>query len=272
MGNEQTKEIEKNDLEIVEGELLEGAAGGEIEPVAEEITKVSARPKPKIKNQRSNLQYLFLPFIFLTVSLLGGMRLNAADGAFLFIKPPLIALIFAAILLVLFFRAQLLKLDGWFSEDFTTLKNAANGAVLITLFFASTQIFNSLIPEQSLPFWVIAFCFFWTLWNNLFADFDTKKLLKSLGAMFGFAFIVKYLILASLTAPESESWLQGILQNPTKEAFTWALDLPRFAAGTGYIQFFAIVFYLIGLFLLPPVSTESRDQNSSARISSDKTS
>jgi hypothetical protein len=125
---------------------------------------------------------------------------------------------------------------------------------LVTLFFASTQIFNSLLPEQGLPFWVFAFCFFWTLWNNLFADFDVKKLLKSLGAVFGLAFVFKYLILASLTAPANASWLQGIIENPTKEAFTWALNLPRFAAATGYIQFFAVIFYLIGLFLLPPVS------------------
>jgi hypothetical protein len=261
MENELTNEIEKNDLEIVEGELLEISTGREIETTDEEITKVSPRPKnqkPNTQNQKTNLQYLFLPFIFLTAALLGGMRLHAADSAFLFVKPPLVALIFAAILLVLFFRAQLLQLDGWFSEDFTTLKNAANGAVLITLFFASTQIFNSLLPEQGLPFWVIAFCFFWTLWNNLFADFDTRKLLKSLGAMFSLAFVIKYLILTSLTAPVNESWLQGILQNPTKEAFTWALDLPRFAAGTGYIQFFALVFYLVGLFLLPPVSTQEK--------------
>lgn len=263
----QAEEIEKverveNDFQIVEGELLEVSTGEEIEQANEEITKVSAKTKsrkPKAKNQKSHLQYLFLPLIFLTVALLGGMRLGASDSAFLFLKPPLVCLIFAVILLALFFRAGLVKLDGWFSEDFPTLKNVANGAVLVTLFFASAQIFNSLLPERGLPFWIIAFCFFWTLWNNLFADFDTRKLLKSLGAMFGLAFLVKYLILTSLTAPTSESWLQGIFQNPTKEAFTWALDLPRFAAGTGYIQFFAVIFYLIGLFLLPPVSTGNRD-------------
>lgn len=259
---ERLEEIEKNDFQIVEGELLEVATGEEIELPDDEITRVSKKTKsqkPKAKNQKSHLQYLFLPLIFLTVSLLGGLRLNQSDSAFVFLKPPLVCLIFAVILLVLFFRAGLIKLDGWFSEEFSTLKNVANGVVLVTLFFASTQIFNSLIPERGLPFWIIAFCFFWTLWNNLFADFDTRKLLKSLGAMFALAFLVKYLILASLTAPASESWLQGILQNPTKETFTWLLDLPRFAAGTGYIQFFAVVFYLIGLFLLPPVSTDNED-------------
>ena len=263
----QTEELEKDEMETIDGEILEIPSAHEIEFADdEEITQVSARKeiekpkakalKPKPKNQKSVLQYIFLPLIFLTVALLGGLRLGAIDNAFLFIRPPLVALIFAAILLVLFFRAHLIRLEGWFSEDFSTLKNAANGASLITLFFASVQIFNSLIPEQGLPFWILAFCFFWTLWNNLFAEFDTKKLIRSLGAMFGLAFVVKYLILANLTAPTSESFWQGIFANPTKEAFTWLLDLPRFAAGTGYIQFFTLVFYLIGLFLLPPESAK----------------
>ena len=263
----QTEELENNDLEIIDGELLEIPAAHEIESADEEVTKISVRRRKRIaktekpKNQKSVLQYIFLPLIFLTVALLGGLRLGAIDNAFLFIRPPLVALIFAAILLALFFRAKLVQLEGWFSEDFTTLKNASNGAVLITLFFASVQIFNSLLPEQGLPFWILAFCFFWTLWNNLFADFDTKKLIRSLGAMFGLAFVVKYLILINLTAPTSESFWQGIFQNPTKEAFTWLLDLPRFAAGTGYIQFFAVIFYLIGLFLLPPASSKDLNRN-----------
>jgi hypothetical protein len=260
----QTKEIEKNDFQIVEGELLEVSSGAEIEEFSgEEITKVSTKLKTEDQrsttdNQKSYLQYIFLPLIFLTVALLGGLRLDAVGSTFVFSKPPLVCLIFAVILLLLFSRAGLLRLDGWFSEKFSTLKNIANGAILTTLFFASAQIFNSLLPEQGLPFWVFAFCFFWTLWNNLFADFDVKKLLKSLSALFGLAFVVKYLLLTSLTAPASQSWLQGIIENPTKEAFTWALDLPRFAPGTGYIQFFAVIFYLIGLFLLP--STSAREE------------
>ena len=70
-------------------------------------------------------------------------------------------------------------------------------------------------------------------------------------ALFGLAFVVKYLVLANLTAPTSGSWLQRIYENPGKEAFTWMLDLPRYSAGTGYIQFFTIALYLIGLFLTP---------------------
>lgn len=246
------------EISVIEGELIEAGSGEEIEQFPDEETKISTRAKtqkPKVKDQKSKTRnqilYIFLPLIFLTVTLLGGWRFRAADNAFLFLKPALICLIFAAFLLVLFFRARLLQVDGWFSEDFSSLKNIAHGGVLLTLFTASTQIFNSLIPEQGLPFWIVAFCFFWTLTTNLFAEFETKKLLKSLGALFGIAFITKYLILAYLTAPVSESFWRGILENPTQEFFTWLFDLPRFATATGYFQFFAVIFYLVGLFLLP---------------------
>ena len=268
-------------LPVIEGELVETPpivvhttedetiVPGKSKPVKpdEDDTVIAARrrigpkleieiqnPKSKIQNQKL---YLLLPFIFLTVALLGGLRLGVADNAFIFWRPALFCLISAAILMVLFFRARLLSVEGWFSEDFAALKNVANGAVLLTLFAATAQIFNALLPEQGLPFWVFAFCFFWSLWNNLFADFDVRRLLRSLGALFGLAFVVKYLILANLVAPESTGWA-AFFQNIPKEVLTYVLDLPRFSGGTGYIQFFTVAFYLLGLFLLPP-STKTGD-------------
>ncbi len=134
---------------------------------------------------------MLVPFIFLTVTLLGGLRLASPDNSFVFLKPALLCLIFALVLLVLFVRGGLIALDEWVNEQFPILTNIANSVVLVTLFAASAQIFNSVMPEQGLPFWVVAFCFLWTLWNNLFADFDNKKLLRSIVALFGFAFRCK---------------------------------------------------------------------------------
>lgn len=256
--NEKTND--QNDYQIVEGELLEVSTGEEIEDYKEVKTRISKNTLAREKGgQHENKQiqtanqtiYLLVPFIFLTVTLLGGMRLSSENNDFLFLKPSLICLVFAAITLVLFFRANLIQVRNWFSENDSFTKNAANALVLCTLFSASTQIFNALLPERGLPFWVVGFCFFWTLWNNLFAEFDTIKLLKSLGALFSLAFVAKYLILANLTAPSSENWFKGLWENPAQEAFTYLLDLPRFSAGTGYIQFFTLGLYLIGLFLIP---------------------
>lgn len=195
--------------------------------------------------------YLVLPAVFLTVTLLGGLRLGATDNAFIFLKPVLICLVFAAVTLVLFVRSGMIAVDGWFSSENSGLRNAANSAVLLTLFTALVQLFNSLLPEQGLPFWIVAFCFFWTLWNNLFAEFDPKRLLRSMAALFAMAFAVRWLFLANLTPETSGSWVERMLQNPTQEAFTWLLDIPRYSAGTGYIQFFTLVLFLLGLYLLP---------------------
>ncbi len=267
-------EREENDeLPVIDGELLEVSAEDEIElgvdeerAVQEKVqTKAAIRQlkgKDKIEqNSKAYLQYLFLPFIFLTVALLGGLRIGIDGGEFLFFRPALICLVFAVLLMLLFFRAKLIVFDSWFSYEFSALRNMANGAVFVSLFAASTQIFNSLIPEQGLPFWVVGFCFFWTLWNNLFAQFETQRLLKSLGGLFGFAFFAKYLVLSNLVSAEQGSWLSRIWQDPAKEAVTYFLDLPRFSSATGYIQFFALVFFLIGLFFIKPKMEDRSAQN-----------
>lgn len=246
------------DLPVVDGELLDDADGEEtVTKTESRNSKAQIEVKGKTtrggeQTQNSYAQYIFLPAIFLFVALLGGLRFDARDQSFLFIKPALVCLIYASSTLFLFFRARLLKLDGWFSPDFPATKTTANAGVLLTLFFATAQVFNSLLPERGLPFLIVAFCFFWTLWNNLFAEFDARRLIKSLAGTFALAFFVKYLVLANLAAAPSESLWQRISENPTKEAFTYLLDLPQFAAATGYVQFFALALYLLGLFLLQP--------------------
>lgn len=243
-------EIDKSDLanSLV---LPQSGRVNETDAVAETIEDAAVTDQVAARHPARQATYIYLPFIFLTVTLLGGLRFSGGDSSFIFIAPALICLVFALILLILFFRARLISIDGWFTEEFSTLKNLANGSVVLTLFAASAQIFNSLLPERGLPFWVVAFCFFWILWNNLFADFDTKKLLRSLGALFGLAFVAKYMLLANLTAPAERSWLRSLFENPAQEALTWLLDLPRFSPVTGYVQFFAVSLFFLGLFLMP---------------------
>ena len=200
---------------------------------------------------RAYLHYLVLPLTFLTVALLGGVRLSGDDSSLIFLMPPLVCLVFAAMLFVLFFRSGAIAAGGWFSDKLPMLTNISNAGILLTAFAAAAQIFNSVLPERGAMFWIVGFCFFWTLWNDLFAGLDAKRLLRSLAALFGLAFVVKYLILANLTAPAGQSWLQRLTENPAQEAFTWALDLPRFSPGTGYIQFLAAALFVTGLFLLP---------------------
>ena len=240
------------DFEI-DGEMVESFSEPELQTVVPgKDLSIDKRQPPSAQDRQRYIQlYLLVPMIFLTVTLLGGLRLASPGNDFVFLKPALLCLVLSVILVVLFIRGGLILVDGWVNEEFPILRNIGNSVVLLTVFAASTQLFNSVMPEQGLPFWIVAFCFVWTLWNNLFADFDNKKLLRSIIALFGFAFVAKYLVLANLTAPASESWLQGLLENPAQEAFTWILALPKYSAGTGYIQFFAVLLYFLGLFLLP---------------------
>jgi len=156
----------------------------------------------------------------------------------------------------LFFVAGLIKFDGWVSESFPITKNIINGITLLALYAACVQMFNSVIPESGVFFWLVCFCFFWTLWNNLFANFDTKKLLRSLAAMFGFAFFIKYLLLTYLAAPAEQGLIGAILNNPGQAAITWLFSLPQFSPATGYIQFFAIIIFIVALYFFPGTTEE----------------
>lgn len=195
--------------------------------------------------------YLWLPVIFLVVTLLGGLRFSGVDNVFIFNAPALTSLVFAALTLILYFRAGMIELGGWIDQRRTFLQNAAGAAILLTLYAATVQLYNSVVPETGLTFWVVGFCFLWTLWNNLFAELPAAKLLRSVLAMFALAFAVKYLLLASLTAAPDESWWRRLFENPGKEAFTWLLDLPKYGAATGYVQFATLCLYMIGLYLTP---------------------
>lgn len=253
-----------DDTPAIEGELVPEGAPEEVEEIlqGEDLPEpselrdaardVKALPSGEAAgNQRSWLLYVLLPAVFLTSALLGGLRIASETGEFIFHRPALICLVFATLMLVLFFRTGLISLGGWFSESLSTLQNAANAAVMTALFAASVQMFNSLIPEQGLAFWIVSFCFLWTLGVSYFSVADAARLVRSTAALFVAAFLTKYFLLANLTSDASGNWLQRLWNDPTREAVTYLLDLPRYSAATGYIQFFAAALFLLGLFLIP---------------------
>lgn len=252
---------EIGDLSAIDGELVEGEDEGYVDTASEsEIGRPALPPSPD-GNQRAWLHFVLLPTVFMTVALLGGLRIAAPEGEFVFVRPALICLVFAVILTVLFVRTGLISVQGWFSESIPTLGNIANGAVLLSLFAASVQMFNSLIPEQGLAFWVVSFCFLWTLGVSFFTVADPAKLVRSVVALFSLAFLTKYFILLNLTSTSSGTWLQRLWDDPTKEALTYLLDLPRYASATGYIQFFAAGLFLLGLFLVRPDTRSAIGEN-----------
>jgi hypothetical protein len=200
---------------------------------------------------------LLLPLVFLTVALLGGMRV-AADRSFVFLPPPLVTLVMAALLASLFVRGRLVRLDTWLGSRHGVLTNVSHALTLVALFFASAQAFNSVLPEQGLLHWMFAFFFLWTLWNDQFSPFDPFRLLRSLGVLFGTAFVLKHMILAGLAAPGG-SWTQRIATAIFQGLSLGTLDIPAVAPATGYISFFTLALYVIGLVLVAPTPDEPAD-------------
>lgn len=198
---------------------------------------------------RALLKFVVLPFLFLTVALLGGLRIGTANRTFIFIAPPLVTLLLAVLLMLLLVRGGLISFHQWVRSDLPPLTNVAHCWMFITLFFASAQAFNSVLPEQGLLHWLFSFCFLWTLWNNQFSSFDARRLLRSLAILFGTAFVLKQMLLASLYSPEG-GWLKGLGGALLQGVTLGMLDAPSFAPVTGYIAFFTLALYVAGLVLL----------------------
>ena len=197
----------------------------------------------------SLVNYLVSPLIFLTVALLGGLRVSDGSHAFVFMPPPLITLVLSVLLMLLFVRGGLIELRSLISVENQTLTNIAHVWLLITLFFASAQAFNSVLPEHGLLHWLFSFFFLWTLWNNQFSSFDARRLLRSLAVLFGTAFVLKYMLLASLYSQDG-GWLKRVAGALVSGVTLGTLDAPVFAPATGYISFFTIGLYIAGLVLM----------------------
>src|SRR2546426_1215273 len=197
----------------------------------------------------SLLRFILLPMLFLTVALLGGLRVSTEDHAFIFIAPPLVTLVLAVLLMLLFVRGRLVQLYQWISSDRPPLTNISHSWTLLTLFFASAQAFNSVLPERGLLHWLFSFFFLWTLWNNQFSSFDARRLLRSLTVLFATAFILKHMLLASLYSPDG-GWLKKVAGVLLQGVSLGTLDAPAFAPATGYISFFTLALYVAGLLLL----------------------
>jgi hypothetical protein len=198
---------------------------------------------------RGLVDFVVLPFLFLTVTLLGGLRIGAENGTFIFIAPPLVTLLLATLLMLLLVRGGLVSLRHWIGSDLPPLTNVAHIWTLITVFVASAQAFNSVLPERGLLHWLFSFFFLWTLWNNQFSSFDARRLLRSLTVLFGTAFVLKHMLLASLYSPDG-GWLKRVAGTVLQGVALGTLDAPSFAAATGYIAFFTLALYVAGLILL----------------------
>jgi hypothetical protein len=80
--------------------------------------------------------------------------------------------------------------------------------------------------------------------------------------LFGTAFLLKHLLLASLYAPEG-SWLKRLAGVVLEGVTLGTLEAERFAPATGYISFFTLALYVASLILLSPQPEPDADAEAS---------
>ena len=107
---------------------------------------------------------IYLPLLFLTVALLGGLRL---DERVMFVPPPLFALVLGVMLFGVLVRGRVLAPDRLMSASRPPLENLNGLVVILSTFFAATQVFNLVTPEAGLPFLLFNVFLFVLLVNTL---------------------------------------------------------------------------------------------------------
>jgi hypothetical protein len=203
---------------------------------------------------RAVREAITLPLIFLTVAFGGGLRVSAANHQLVFLPPSLMALVLALLLLGALARTGALVPDELMRPERTPLANTSGLFVVVTLFFAAAQVFNSTTPETGLLQFISNVFFLLLLWNTVAAQPDRRRMISSLMVIFGGAFILKYVVLAALYDPAgglTKRVLMTMLEGMTLGGITYQATAPV----TGYVAFFSVLLFLIGVTLLPQRST-----------------
>jgi hypothetical protein len=191
-----------------------------------------------------------LPLLFLSVAAAGGFRMPAAGAGMQFLPPPVMALVLGILLMGVMVRAGLLTPAALVSDDRTGFENASGAVVLGALFLASAQVIQCLAPESGLLH-VLYYTFMTVLlWSTLAAAPDRMRLLHSLFVIFGSAFLLKYVALASLYDPEG-GMMRRVVTTLLEGVALGTLQNAPFAPVTGYVAFFVVLVYLVALTLLP---------------------
>ena len=188
-----------------------------------------------------------LPVLFLTTALLGGFRL--AEDVRL-VPPSLTALILAVLLLGVLIRAGGISASALLHGDRTPAENVSGAVVVATLFAATSQALNLLIPDIGLLHAVFAIFIFCQLLTIGAARTDRIGSLRSVVVLFGSLFVLRFILLEALYST-SGSTLNRVLRTLPSGATLGGITYQPNAPATGYVAFFTLALYVVGLLLLP---------------------
>jgi hypothetical protein len=188
-----------------------------------------------------------LPAIFLTVVLLGGLRI--AEDVRL-VAPSLMALVQAMLLVGCLMRARAIAPEQLMNAGRPALENCSGLVVLLALFAACAQVFNLLTPESGLLFLLFSVFFLVQLLTTLAAVRDRVPLLQALVILLGSVFLIRFVALEALYSPEAGT-LKRLLTAVMEGVTLGGLEYRAHAPATGYLAFLTLALFVVGLVLLP---------------------
>jgi hypothetical protein len=196
---------------------------------------------------RPHREAIVLPVLFLTVLLLGGVRI--ADTTVL-IPPSPYFLLLAVLLVRVVVQSGALAPELLVASARSELANLNGVVLLATLWIASAQALAVLIPESGVPRLAFSVFFLILLLNTAAASPDRQRLLRSLAVTFGAAFVLKFVVLHGLSAPGEgavKRALLALVDGVTAGALVQEVPRPI----TAYLALLAVTLFLTGVFLLP---------------------
>jgi hypothetical protein len=198
---------------------------------------------------------VILPVAFLTVTLLGGVRI--ADATSL-VPPSVFALVLGLLVVRVAVQSGTLVPERLLGPSRSALANVNGLVVLLALWLASAQVIAVLIPESGLPRILFGVFLLILLLNTAAAAPDRTRLLRSLAVTFGALFLLKFVVLRELSAPGTGG-LKRVLQTVLEGITLGVLLQPPSRAAAGYVALLSLVLFLISLFLLPAQTASRQD-------------
>jgi hypothetical protein len=189
---------------------------------------------------------LILPGLFLTVALLGGVRVGADVRL---IPPPVGALVIAVLAIGALIRSRALIVERFLNSRRSPLENISGAIVLLTLFAAVAQAFNVVTPDTGLLHLLVSVFFVVQLATTLAGVRERLPMLRSLTVLLGCAFVIRYVALESMYAP-GRGVMKRVMTALLEGVTLGALEYQPAGTATGYVAFLALALFILGLVLL----------------------
>ena len=197
-----------------------------------------------------------LPLIFLTVVLIGAVRLTTPVAI---VPPTLFSLVLASIVLTVFVQSGTFDPSRLLRGDRSAWANTNGLLALVALFLANAQVISRLTPDSGFPALIVGALFLVTLLQLAAAALDRVRCLRVWGVTLLSAFVLKFIVVATLAGPADRPMaraLQTLVEGLTFGNFSQPVERPA----AGYLTFAMLAMYLMGLVLLPTLQHRALSQ------------